>query len=432
MIPTSADSQGRPVSRRLIIGGLTGAVAALALPSVANAATGPDGGLFRCALPAPTGPHPVSTVDLHLVDTRRNDPWAEGEAQPRELMTTVWYPARRNADAPATPYATKGLVPAFDAFAGSLGIPSDAVDWTRISTHTTVGAPTAHSAERMPVVLYTPGRLNPRFLDTTIAAELASHGYAVVAVDHTYEALAVEFPDGRVITPAPALAGDLSPQITKAAVDCRVADLRFVLDQLHLLARGGNPDSEGRTLPTGLGAALDLSSVGVYGHSLGGTAAAEAMRLDRRFRAGAVLEGPLGYGPDDPALFAPVTRTGLRQPFLLAGSSYTPELAFTHTHVPAWHTLWKNSPGWKRDFWTARARHQSYSDFEILIPELAARFGSPPAAVVAGMIGDVDPAGYTGERRAYLTAFFDRSLKRRRRPLLDNPTPDLPDVTRIA
>ncbi|MFE9805900.1 alpha/beta hydrolase family protein [Streptomyces sp. NPDC005548] len=432
MIPTSADSQGRPVSRRLIIGGLTGAVAALALPSVANAAMGPDGGLFRCALPAPTGPHPVSTVDLHLVDTRRNDPWAEGEAQPRELMTTVWYPARRNADAPATPHATKGLVPAFDAFAGSLGIPSDAVDWTRISTHTTVGAPTAHSAERMPVVLYTPGRLNPRFLDTTIAAELASHGYAVVAVDHTYEALAVEFPDGRVITPAPALAGDLSPQITKAAVDCRVADLRFVLDQLHLLARGGNPDSEGRTLPTGLGAALDLSSVGVYGHSLGGTAAAEAMRLDRRFRAGAVLEGPLGYGPDDPALFAPVTRTGLRQPFLLAGSSYTPELAFTHTHVPAWHTLWKNSPGWKRDFWTARARHQSYSDFEILIPELAARFGSPPAAVVAGMIGDVDPAGYTGECRAYLTAFFDRSLKRRSRPLLDNPTPDLPDVTRIA
>jgi predicted dienelactone hydrolase len=346
-------------------------------------------------------------------------------------MITVWYPARRNAEAPATPYATHGLGPAFDTFAGSLGIPARSVDWSAIGTHTTVGAPMAHSARRLPVVLYTPGRFNPRFLDTTIAAELASHGYAVVAVDHTYEALAVEFPDGRVITPAPALAGALPPQVMKAAVDCRVADLRFVLDQLRLLARGGNPDAGGRTLPAGLGAAFDLSSVGVFGHSLGGTAAAEAMRLDRRISAGAVLEGPLGYGPDDPELFAPVTHTGLRQPFLLAGSSYTPELPFTHTHVPAWQALWKNSSGWKRDLWTARARHQSYSDFQILIPALAAHFGTPPPAVVAAMIGDIDPVSYTGARRAYLTAFFDQSLKHRRRPLLDNPTPHLPDVTRI-
>ncbi|MEU8795582.1 hypothetical protein [Streptomyces sp. NPDC048643] len=142
--------------------------------------------------------------------------------------------------------------------------------------------------------------------------------------------------------------------------------------------------------------------------------------------------GTHGYGPDGPALFAPVTRTGLRQPFLLAGSSYTPELPFTQQHMPAWHTLWKNSPGWKRDFWTARARHQSYSDFQILIPAPAAHFGTPTPTVVAVLIGDVDPAGHTGERRAYLTAFFDRSLKHRRRPLLDNPTPHLPDVRRIA
>ncbi|MCX4991219.1 lipase [Streptomyces sp. NBC_00568] len=395
------------------------------------AATDPDGGLFRCDLPAPTGPHPVGTVDLHLVDTRRSDPWAEDDSRPRELMITVWYPARRNAEAPATPYATPGLGPAFDTFAGSLGIPAGSVDWTGIGTHTTVGAPVAHAARRLPVVLYTPGRLNPRFLDTTVAAELASHGYAVVAVDHTYESLAVEFPGGRVITPAPALAGELSPQVMKAAVDCRVADLRFVLNQLRLLARGGNPDADGRTLPAGLGAALDIGSVGVFGHSLGGTAAAEAMRLDRGISAGAVLEGPLGYGPDDPELFAPVTRTGLRQPFLLAGSSYTPELPFTHTHVAAWQALWKNSPGWKRDLWTARARHQSYCDFQILVPALAARFGTPPPAVVAAMVGDIDPVSGTDARRAYLTAFFDRTLKHRRRPLLDNPTPHLPDVTRI-
>jgi hypothetical protein len=347
-------------------------------------------------------------------------------------MITIWYPARRNVERPVAQYATPGLGPALDTFASSLGIPARAVDWTGIGTHTTVGAPVTHRAGRLPVVLYTPGRLNPRFLDTTIAAELASHGFAVVAVDHTYEALAVEFPDGRVITPAPVLAGDvLSPQVMKAAVDCRVADLRSVLDQLRLLARGGNPDSGGRVLPAGLGAALDLSSVGVFGHSLGGTAAAEAMRLDVRISAGAVLEGPLGYGPDDPELFAPVTRTGLRQAFLLAGGWYTPEVPFTHTHVPAWQALWENSSSWKRDLWTAGTRHHSYSDFQLLIPALAAHFDAPPPAVVAAMIGDIDPVRFTGARRAYLTAFFDHSLNDRRRPLLDNPSRRFPDVTRI-
>lgn len=347
-------------------------------------------------------------------------------------MITIWYPARRKAGAQVAPYATPGLGPALDTFAASLGIPARSVDWTGTGTHATVGAPVSNRAGRLPVVLYTPGRFNPRFLDTTIAAELASHGYAVVAVDHTYESLAVEFPDGRVITPAPALAGDVfPPQVVKAAVDCRVADLRSVLDQLHLLARGGNPDFAGRALPAGLGAALDMTSVGLFGHSLGGTAAVETMRLDRRIRAGAVLEGPLGYGPDDPELFAPVTRTGLRQPFLLAGSWYTPEVTLTHIRVPAWGTLWENSSGWKRDLWATGARHQSYSDFQILLPALAAHFDTPPPAVVAAMIGDVDPVRFTSARRAYLTAFFDHTLRQRRRPLLDNPSLRFPEVIRI-
>ncbi|MET7526966.1 lipase [Streptomyces sp900116325] len=254
-------------------------------------------------------------------------------------MITIWYPACRKVEAPVAPHPTPGLSPALDTFAASLGIPARSVDRSDIGgTHATVGAPVSHRAGRLPVVLYTPGRFNPRFLDTTIAADLASHGYVVVAVDHTYQALAVEFPDGRVITPAPALAGSVLPlEVMKAAVDCLVAELRSVLDQLHPLARGGNPDSGGRALPAGLGAALDLSSVGLFGHSVGGAAAAEAMRLDRRISLGVVLEGPLGYGPDDPEVFAPVTRkTGLRHPFLLAGSWYTTEIPFTHIHVPAW------------------------------------------------------------------------------------------------
>jgi 8-oxo-dGTP pyrophosphatase MutT (NUDIX family) len=48
------------------------------------------------------------------------------------------------------------------------------------------------------VLLYSPGAGDPRALGTTLCDDLASRGYAVVTVDHTYDAGAVEFPGGRV------------------------------------------------------------------------------------------------------------------------------------------------------------------------------------------------------------------------------------------
>ncbi|MEO3819023.1 hypothetical protein [Plantactinospora sp. B24E8] len=43
---------------------------------------------FRPRLPAPTGPYPVGTTELHLVDHDRADPWVAD--RPRELMISLW------------------------------------------------------------------------------------------------------------------------------------------------------------------------------------------------------------------------------------------------------------------------------------------------------------------------------------------------------
>ncbi|PBO19749.1 lipase, partial [Streptomyces albidoflavus] len=50
-----------------------------------------------------------------------------------------------------------------------------------------MGAPVDGRRGR-PVVLYSPGLQISRTLGTATAIELASRGYVVVAVDHTYEA----------------------------------------------------------------------------------------------------------------------------------------------------------------------------------------------------------------------------------------------------
>ena len=70
-------------------------------------------------------------------------------------------------------------------------------------------------------------------------------------------------------------------------------DIRFVLDRIEDLAAGRNPDVEPSAVPAGLGGALDLRRIGMFGWSKGGTATALVMVTDRRVRAGLSLDGPM-------------------------------------------------------------------------------------------------------------------------------------------
>ena len=128
---------------------------------------------------------------------------------------------------------------------------------------------------------------------TVLVEELVSRGYIVVTIDHTHDSSVVEFPGGRLETTA---IPEPTPQVLEQAVAVRVADTRFVLDTLTALNAGINPDAEQRTLPAGLRGALRLSSVGMFGHSLGGAAAAAAMLQDPRIKVGVNLDGTL-FGP---------------------------------------------------------------------------------------------------------------------------------------
>ena len=55
--------------------------------------TAPRAHRLQLTLAPPTGPYPIGTVALHLIDHSRRDPWLAA-ARPRELMVSVWYPAQ--------------------------------------------------------------------------------------------------------------------------------------------------------------------------------------------------------------------------------------------------------------------------------------------------------------------------------------------------
>ncbi|MEV0375025.1 lipase [Streptomyces sp. NPDC050636] len=368
---------------------------------------------MRFELPEPTGRQPVGSVELHLVDHDRRDPWVVD--RDRELMVSVWYPARSASGYPRRPYMPPGVARSVDE-SGSFGLarPGE-VDWAAIRTDAAWAAPADNHGNR-PIVLYSPGLQISRTLGTSTAVELASRGYVVVTMDHTYEAPAVEFPNGRIELQEP-MSG---VEGLKKAVDTRVRDTRFVLDQLAVLQDGRNPDAEGRRLPKGLGKALDLDRIGMYGHSGGGATAAEAMRVDRRIDAGINMDGTLQYSSSE---FLPVAQEGLDRPFMLMGKA-----SQTHLNKPSWQSFWDHSTGWKRDLSLERGSHFSYTDAQSFVPALDEHLDIP-AETREQYIGTVDPERSTAAQRAYVTAFFDQHLRGRPQHLLDGPSPSYPEVS---
>ena len=245
-------------------------------------------------LPRPTGPHPVGTVTLHLVDPAREDPRTDRPDGRRELMVQLWYPAGQAG--PGRAYR----------------LPAETDFWSRhlalVRTHAAAGVPVAGEPGRYPVILFSASWDGGRADNTIQAEELASHGFVVAGVDHPYGSSVVVFPDGRRARGKLGAFLDYATDETLAATErsteeelrTRAADLRFVLDELDRLDRA---DPDGR-----LTGRLDAARAGVFGHSFGGAVAAEVCRADPRVRAGADLDG---------LIFGEPRTAGFGKPFLV-------------------------------------------------------------------------------------------------------------------
>ena len=271
------------------------------------------GGMGMCAdagaargltpsLPVPTGPCPVGIMPLHLTDTSRPDPCAAG-VNARELMVSLWYPATPS-DGRRAWYMTPAESELQLASRGITGVPPGVLSTTRTSA--AVDATPAGRQRALPLVVLSPGFTNSRSVLTALAEDLASHGYVVAGIDHTYESFATAFPDGRVTTCLARAARRRGEGFWEKLVAGRAADICFVLGELT----GAHPAWPGAAL-------IDPSRIAMAGHSVGGAAAIAALLADSRIRAGIDMDG---------ATCAPIPDHGLSRPFLFLGkqSSYTP------------------------------------------------------------------------------------------------------------
>lgn len=158
-----------------------------------------------------------------------------------------------------------------------------------IFTHATLHTPPAQQKSGFPVVIIEHG-FGGNGLAGYIALceELASHGYFVIGVNHTYAIQEVMFPDGRIVhnRKMPALDKlERSERLRMLAIEQQIwiEDILFVLNKLKNMNRYDAPFKD----------KLDLENIGIIGHSFGGSVAAQLCRIEPRIKAGINMDGAL-------------------------------------------------------------------------------------------------------------------------------------------
>lgn len=313
--------------------------------------------------PEPSGRFAVGTRVVQWTDPRRPESFTDDPNDRRTVVVQLWYPAqkspagaRRAQYLGRTEYESRTVS---DALARNVGLPDFLVDGVpRARSHSVFDAPVASGGERFPVVLFSPGSGGVRTQNTAWAEELAGHGYVVAALDHPYDSAAAVLDDGRTIHSRTASTGDRDKD-DKLAVDwtaVRAADLGFVLTQLDQLDCGetGGP----------LAGRLDTGQVAVTGHSMGGAAALQAARQDRRFDAVIDLDG-YPHGPTSPSL---------DQPTLALTQAITPE---TDTHyIPRLTEALKRNTATSYRLTIPGAAHLTFMDGPLYLPPVPSIVGS--------------------------------------------------------
>src|SRR3984957_902801 len=185
-------------------------------------------------LPEPTGLCPVGTTSLWLTDASRPDPWAAGVSV-RELMVTLWYPA-----APSDGPRARHMTPAeagLQLTSRGIGVAPDMLSTVR--TNAVSDATPAGGERVLPLVVLSPGFTNSRGTLTGLAEDLASHGYVVAGIDHTYESFGTAFPDGRVTTCLAREAPRRGPRFWDKVTAGRVGDFSLVAGEARGTPRRG-------------------------------------------------------------------------------------------------------------------------------------------------------------------------------------------------
>lgn len=349
----------------------------------------------------PTGPYAISSESLYLKDDAREEDITLKQGDKRELMIDLYYPTNELGK-------TINYLPEVErkGFALKYGLPSFAFNYLD-AVETFIQGKNAPLNDSFPVLIFSPGYYTPASGYQSILADMASHGYIIFSINHSYETMGSRFPDGREIYFDQEFAANSywSEAMTNAIkrfdaatteeakfeaiqhvnevfdgggpmIARWAADITSVIDAIE--AWNENPDFL-------LAGKMKLDQLGAFGHSRGGAAAVECSIFDERIKAAANLDGAQWGHVIDTLLIKPTA--------VLSSTNFNPydvnQYIFRDAKGPLFY-----------DIAVANTGHSNFSDipYMVRIPQL-------------NQAGSITPAVATASFNTFLQAFFKKHLQ---------------------
>ncbi|HEX2152795.1 MAG TPA: hypothetical protein VHL52_02335 [Acidimicrobiia bacterium] len=335
-------------------------------------------------LPVPSGPLAIGTQTVPLHHPERRETYGPSPGSRRRIEAQVWYPA--HPDDGAVPLAWQPDIEVVGpALAGRIGLPGFFFDSARYTlSHAYEGAPVDEGG--FPLVVFSHGWEGFPTISMPQVENLVSQGYVVIAIDHSYGAVATVLEDETVYLDEEARGAAEADEVARREaeallIDTFAADITLVLDEVEAGAEGAFRD---------VVEAIDTSSVGIWGHGVGGGAALQVCLTDERCDAVAGQDPLVEPLPD-----AVLANTAIRPMLLMRSDPWrdTPNDAVLRGIVARSETF---------TYWV-NVRGADSSDF------VAAPLVSPIAHQI-GLRGPIDASRVMVINRRFIAGFFDRFL----------------------
>jgi hypothetical protein len=234
------------------------------------------------SLPSVSGDYLVGTESFIIEDESRYELYSETSNDLRKIKIQVWYPAESIEGYERAPWLEDGLVVA-RSLSKDFGFPAFILDHTAdIMSNSYFEAPLSSDLEEYPVIVISHGWRGFRNIHTDFAEELASLGYIVIGIDHSYGSIATVFDaeDIAYLNLDALPPRDTTPDYLDYAnqlVNTYAGDISFTIDYLEEINNSDNPSRFSEK--------LDLTRIGLLGHSTGGGGGVAVALNDERIDA---------------------------------------------------------------------------------------------------------------------------------------------------
>ena len=255
-------------------------------------------------LPKPNGQYIIGTDVIILEDINRKEEFTKNDDDYRKIIVQAWYPAITQTDS-IYPYLDFSEIRT-PYIAKRIGVPEYMIKHiNEIKANAYYRALPIN--KEFPIIVFSHGLGGNRTQNSINIESLASNGYIVFAIEHTFDANVTIFNDTTFIEFDSYLADDVTEEefynTRIPQIKTRSADVSFLINQIELFKKQGYY----------LGRISDINNIGIFGHSFGGGTSIVSAYLDSRIDACINLDGWLEPIPMN------IINDGINIPFCYIG-----------------------------------------------------------------------------------------------------------------